>query len=64
METVFSLSGLLQTLLSTLQDVAPIIAILMGFQLLVIRKPIPNQKKIFIGFFYVLIGLTLFLVGL
>ncbi|SCA55015.1 conserved membrane hypothetical protein [Candidatus Terasakiella magnetica] len=50
--------------ISTCRDIAPIIAILLGFQFLVIRKKIPNFKKILIGFFYVLIGLTLFLVGL
>lgn len=50
--------------LSTGRDVLPIIAILLGFQFFVIRKKVPNFKKIVIGFFYVLLGLTLFLVGL
>lgn len=49
---------------STCKDVLPIVAILLGFQFLVIRKKIPNFKKIIIGFVYVLLGLTLFLVGL
>ena len=49
---------------STLRDITPIIIILFGFQFLVIKKPIPNLKKIIIGFVYVLLGLTLFLVGL
>jgi len=51
-------------LLTTLKDVVPIAAIIFGFQLLVIRKPIPNLKKVLFGFFYVLIGLVLFLQGL
>jgi len=51
-------------LLSTLKDVVPIAVIIFGFQLLVIRKPIPNLKKVLFGFFYVLIGLVLFLQGL
>jgi len=50
--------------LSTGRDVLPIIAILLGFQFFVIRKKVPNFKKIVIGFIYVLLGLTLFLVGL
>jgi hypothetical protein len=50
--------------LSTCRDIAPIIVILFGFQFLVIRKKVPNFKKIIIGFIYVLLGLTLFLVGL
>lgn len=51
-------------LLSTLKDVVPIAIIIFGFQLLVIRKPIPNLKKVLFGFFYVLVGLVLFLQGL
>ncbi|WP_419796750.1 MAG: DUF1538 domain-containing protein [Terasakiella sp.] len=50
--------------ISTGRDVLPILVILLGFQFLVIRKKVPNFKKIVIGFVYVLLGLTLFLVGL
>jgi len=52
------------TTLATLRDVAPIVAILIGFQWLVLRRRPPNLKRIATGFVYVLIGLTLFLVGL
>jgi len=58
------LSDILSTAVSTITDVMPIVVILFGFQFLVIRKKIPNVKKIAIGFVYVLAGLTLFLVGL
>jgi hypothetical protein len=58
------LSTLWDTLLSTISDVLPIAAILFGFQLAVLRKPIPNLPKVLIGFFYVLLGLTFFLEGL
>jgi hypothetical protein len=51
-------------LISTLRDVIPIAVIIFGFQLLVIRKPIPNLRKVLIGFVYVLVGLTFFLQGL
>lgn len=47
-----------QTTVATLRDVTPIVAILFGF-----RRP-PNLKRIATGFVYVLLGLTLFLVGL
>ncbi len=53
-----------QTLLATVLDVLPIAAIIFGFQLLVIRRPVPNLKRVSIGFIYVLIGLSLFLIGL
>lgn len=53
-----------ETLQGTLRDVLPIAAIIVGFQLLVIRKPIRNPKQLFAGFFYVLLGIALFLEGL
>jgi len=58
------LTHLLHTGLSTITDVLPIAAIIFGFQLLVLREKIPHLKSILVGFCYVLIGLTLFLVGL
>lgn len=59
-----SLLSFWQTLLGTFRDVMPIAAIIIGFQLLIIRKPIHQPKKIIIGFFYVLLGIALFLQGL
>ena len=49
---------------ATLTDVLPIAGIIIGFQLFVLRQKVPHLKKVLIGFIYVLIGLTLFLVGL
>jgi hypothetical protein len=49
---------------STIRDVLPIAAILFGFQFLVIRRRVPHLKKVIIGFLYVLVGLSLFLLGL
>lgn len=50
--------------LSTMRDVFPIVAIIFGFQWLVIRRPIHNLKRVLMGLGYVVIGLALFLVGL
>ncbi len=55
---------LTQTLMETCRDIVPIAGIIVGFQLLVIRKPIVNPKKTLIGFLYVTLGITLFLEGL
>ena len=55
---------LLDTLLLTARDVVPIAIILFGFQLGVLKRPIPNWRKVALGFVYVIIGLTFFLVGL
>jgi hypothetical protein len=58
------LQDLYSTGLTTITDVLPIAAIIFGFQLLVLRQTVPNLKSVLTGFVYVLIGLTLFLVGL
>lgn len=52
------------TVMTTVLDVMPIVLIIFAFQYLVIRRPIPNLKKLVIGFVYVLLGLSLFLIGL
>lgn len=51
-------------LLATCRDIFPIAAIIIFFQLAVIRKPLPNPKKILIGFVYVILGVSFFLEGL
>jgi hypothetical protein len=58
------LASLLDTLLATLRDVFPIAAVIFGFQLFILRRPIPNLRRTLFGFFYVLLGLSLFLQGL
>ena len=55
---------LLQIIAATMLDVLPIVVIIFGFQLLVLRKPIPNLKRIITGFVMVLLGLAFFLEGL
>ncbi len=52
------------TFMHTIKDVLPIAVIIFGFQIFVIRKNIPNLKRVLIGFFYVVLGLALFLQGL
>ncbi len=58
------LTGMLTAGLETMRDVLPIAAIIFGFQLFVIRKPIANVRRVLVGFAYVLLGLTLFIEGL
>ena len=52
------------TIMTTFHDVLPIAAILFGFQFAVIRKPLPNLGRVLMGFLWVLLGLSLFLIGL
>ncbi len=58
------ITDLAATTMATAFDVLPIAAILFVFQAFVIRKKPAHLKSILIGFFYVLVGLSLFLVGL
>jgi len=58
------ISDIQYLLLATLLDVLPIVVIIFGFQFLVIRKPVANLRKVLFGMFYVLIGITFFLLGL
>ncbi len=58
------LSHFIGTLWTTCRDIAPILAIIISFQLLIIRRPLPHPKKTIIGFIYVLLGIAFFLEGL
>lgn len=52
------------TLLLTVRDVAPIVAVLAFFQLVVLRRRLPQARRMIVGFGFVLVGLALFLIGL
>lgn len=52
------------TALGLIRDVLPIAAILIGFQVLILRRPILNPARVFMGLIFVLLGLALFLEGL
>ena len=52
------------TLGSMVKDVGPVMALLVFFQLVVLRRKLPNWKRMAVGFAFVLVGLTLFLDGL
>ena len=53
-----------QTFVATCRDVFPVMVLIVGFQYVILRQPIPNLPQVVMGFCYVLIGLALFLVGL
>lgn len=58
------LESLIHAGLGTLLDVMPIAVIVLFFQLLVLRRPIANFRRMLIGFAWVIAGLSMFLVGL
>ena len=51
-------------LFNTLRDVLPIILLIIFFQMVVLKQPIPHLKKVILGGVYVVLGLSLFLMGL
>jgi hypothetical protein len=55
---------LFASLFDSFRDLAPIIAVIAFFQLVVLGQPIPNLLDMLWGMFLVLIGLTLFVQGL
>lgn len=61
MKYIFEFAGMF---LETIRDVSLILLLISFFQILIIKKPIPNLRKVFLGFIFVIIGLTLFLLGL
>ena len=58
------IAGLARTLLETLRDMLPIVLALFGFQVWILRQPIPHLGRTVLGLIYVLLGLALFLEGL
>lgn len=54
----------LDILLLTLRDVAPIVVLILFFQLVVIRQPLPHLKRLVVGGLFVVFGLAFFLMGL
>lgn len=58
------LNTFIQTLSMTLKDIIPVVVLLVFFQLVVLRRPLPNMRRLALGFIFVLLGLALFLDGL
>ncbi len=58
------LSAIVDVTVGTVSDVLPIAAIIFGFQFLVLRQRPANLGAILAGFVWVLVGLSLFLLGL
>ncbi|MFP3982900.1 MAG: DUF1538 domain-containing protein [Desulfurivibrionaceae bacterium] len=53
-----------QILLSTFRDILPILILIVFFQMVVLRQPIPHRRNLILGGVYVVLGLALFLAGL
>jgi nitrogen regulatory protein PII len=60
----FSILSLLKGILSVATDVIPILAVILFFQYVILKKHIENLKEVLIGFGLVIIGLDAFVIGL
>jgi len=59
-----TLAGLFIDLARMVRDVLPIIAVILVFQFLVIRRRLPHAQMVVFGFLLVIVGLYAFVVGL
>ncbi len=60
----FNLVDVLLGLFGVMMDVLPILAVILFFQYIILKKPIDNLKNVIIGFALVILGLDAFIVGL
>ncbi|MGR8980497.1 MAG: DUF1538 family protein [Gammaproteobacteria bacterium] len=51
-------------ILNSILDLAPILTVVLVFQLFIIRQPVPDLGNLVIGTLFVILGLTLFVQGL
>lgn len=59
-----SIHPFVKQLLNSFVGLLPILAVVLVFQILIIRKPLPNLSDILTGAVFVIVGLTLFIQGL
>lgn len=59
-----SLLALFSSFFNSLKDLAPIIAVVLFFQLVILQQPLPNTMDLLIGLMLVTMGLTFFMYGL
>lgn len=59
-----TLATFIEVFIDTVRDVLPIVTILVFFQFAILRRPLPNPRRLIAGFGFVLLGLVLFLIGL
>jgi nitrogen regulatory protein PII len=60
----FSFLSMIKGLGSVVIDVVPILAVILFFQYVILKKPIENLKNVLIGFGLLILGLDAFIVGL
>ena len=61
---VSTVQTLIKFMLTSVRDLAPIIVVILFFQLVVIQQPLPDAGQLLLGVLLVVLGLTFFIHGL
>jgi len=59
-----TLQQLLHSMLASIRDLIPIVAVILFFQFFVLQQPLPNVGQLMLGVVFVVLGLTFFIHGL
>ena len=59
-----TLKKLARSMLGSLRDLSPIVAVILFFQFFVLRQPLPDVAQLLLGLSFVILGLTFFIHGL
>lgn len=59
-----TLQQLFHSMLSSVRDLIPIVAVILFFQFFVLQQPLPNIGQLMLGVVFVVMGLTFFIHGL
>lgn len=59
-----TLQQLFHSMLGSVRDLIPIVAVILFFQFLVLQQPLPNIGQLMLGVVFVVMGLTFFIHGL
>jgi hypothetical protein len=59
-----TLNKLAKAMLGSLRDLLPIVLVILFFQFLVLKQPLPNVGELVLGLVFVVLGLTFFIHGL
>mgnify|MGYP002700547824 FL=1 len=59
-----TLIKLFESAVGSMRDLVPIVAVVLFFQLLVLKQPLPESGQLIIGLLFVVMGLTFFIHGL
>ena len=60
----FGILNLIMEFFGVIKDVAPILLVIGFFQYLIIKRPIPHIRRVFVGVVLLIVGLDAFIVGL